>query len=361
VRADSAGISLLDGEVFRWEAVAGVCADARGGTMPRDQSPCGVCIERNSTQLMHLADRAFPALRAEPRFVEALLVPFHSHDQPVGTVWVVSHRTEKTFDSEDERIVRVLSGFAPAGWQMWKATEALEVENSRKDEFVATLGHELRNPLGVISSATAVLRHNVPDGAPALDVIAKQVRHVSHLIDDLLDVTLAKRGKLTLKRELVDLRAIVEESVVTSRMRFALRQHELLVDVGPDALIVDADVTRIGQAVTNLIENAVKYTPPHGRISVDVSRRDRQVRVDVRDNGSGIPADSLEAIFEPFVQLTTHHGATGGLGLGLALVRRVVELHGGTVSVASPGLHLGSCFTVQLPLHSGTAPRPEPR
>ncbi|HWW82547.1 MAG TPA: GAF domain-containing protein, partial [Vicinamibacterales bacterium] len=107
--ADTAGISLLDGEVFRWEAVAGVFAGARGGTMPRDHSPCGVCIDRNATQLMHLADRCFPALLAQPRFVEAMLVPFHDRGTPVGTVWIVSHRAERRFDKEDERVVRGLA------------------------------------------------------------------------------------------------------------------------------------------------------------------------------------------------------------------------------------------------------------
>jgi hypothetical protein len=102
-RADTAGLSLLEGEVFRWEAVAGVCAAYQNGTMPRAASPCGVCIDRNITQLMHLPDRCFPALKAEPRFVEALLVPFHRQGRPIGTVWVVSHTTERKFDREDER------------------------------------------------------------------------------------------------------------------------------------------------------------------------------------------------------------------------------------------------------------------
>lgn len=348
--ADTAGVSLLDGDVFRWEAVAGVFAAARGGTMPRDQSPCGVCIDRNSTQLMHLADRCFPALRAEPRFVEALLVPFHEHKRPVGTVWIVSHRPEKVFDAEDERIVRILSGFASAGWQMWKTTEALELEKARREEFVATLGHELRSPIGAIGSATAVLRHDVPGGSPALDIIARQVRHVSRMIDDLLELTLAGRGTLTLRREPVDLRAVVADAVATSRLRFPLRQHELQVDVGPEATIVEVDATRIGQAATNLIENALKYTPPGGRIAVTLSRRLGHVALEVRDNGIGITADRVKDVFEPFVQLAPAcSGGPAGLGLGLAVVRRVVELHGGTVEVSSPGPHLGSCFVVQLP------------
>jgi len=118
--AHTAGISLLEGDVFRWEAVAGVFVAARGGTMPRDQSPCGACIDRDAIQLMHLADRRFPALLSEPRFVEALLIPFHVNGNPIGTVWVVSHTEDRKFDKEDERIVRELAQFASAGWRCSK-------------------------------------------------------------------------------------------------------------------------------------------------------------------------------------------------------------------------------------------------
>ncbi len=155
-RADTAGVSVLDGDVFRWEAVAGVFANARGGTMPRAESPCGVCIDRDATQLMHLADRCFPALFAEPRFVEALLIPFHHRGKPVGTIWIVSHSFEKRFNREDERNVRVLARFASAGWDFWKNVEATTEINRRKDDFLAVLGHELRNPFAAITAAASV-------------------------------------------------------------------------------------------------------------------------------------------------------------------------------------------------------------
>jgi len=139
--AETAGISLLDEDVFRWEAVAGVFAAARGGTMPRSESPCGVCIDRDATQLMHLPDRCFPALAAEPRFVEALLVPFRDHGKPVGTVWVISHHTERQFDGQDERVIRLLAQFASVGWQLWRTAEAAAEASRRKDAFIAALGH----------------------------------------------------------------------------------------------------------------------------------------------------------------------------------------------------------------------------
>ena len=142
--AGTAGISLLDGEVFRWEAVAGVFAGARNGTMPRAASPCGVCIDHNVTQVMRFPDRCFPALLAEPRFVEAVLIPFHSQGRPVGTVWIVAHDEKRKFDASDERIVTLLSRFAAAGWQLWKGRDSPEGASGRKDEFLAEMGRELR-------------------------------------------------------------------------------------------------------------------------------------------------------------------------------------------------------------------------
>ena len=155
--AHTAGISLLDGDVFRWEAVAGVFAAARGGTMPRNESPCGVCIDRDSVQLMHLADRCFPALLAEPRFVEALLIPFHHHGRPIGTVWVVSHSDDRQFDKEDERVVRILSRFAAAGWQLWKAYQAADEANVRKDEALATLDRRVAERTAELTASNTQL------------------------------------------------------------------------------------------------------------------------------------------------------------------------------------------------------------
>jgi signal transduction histidine kinase len=352
----TAGISLLDGDVFRWEAVAGVFAGARGGTMPRDESPCGVCIERDATQLMHLADRCFPALFAEPRFVEALLIPFHDHGAPIGTVWVVSHDDERKFDAEDERIVSVLAQFASAGWQLWKSYEEAADASRRKDEFLAELGHELRNPLAAIMTAASMLRRQVDDigaSTQAVDVIAQQCQHVSRLVEDLLDVARIGSGKLQLNRKVIDLRTIVTDTVEATRRQIETHQHRLDVELGPDPLMIDGDPVRLAQVISNLLDNAAKYTPDGGAVSIALVHSPEDLaEIAVRDTGEGLAPEQLTAIFERFTQVNqSSHAAMGGLGLGLSLVRSLTELHGGTVHAASAGEGRGSCFTVRLPLH----------
>lgn len=352
--AHTVGISLLDGSVFRREAVAGVFAGARGGTMPRNESPCGLCVDRDATQLLYLADRYFPALSAEPRFVEALLVPFYDRGRSIGTVWIVSHDFKRKFDREDERLIRVLSRFASAGWQLLKASETAAASSQRKDEFLATLGHELRSPFGAILSAAALLRQiaNGDDRVErAIAVITRQTHHISRLMDDLLDIERIENGKLHLEKHTIDLRTIVSETIDTRRSQIERRRHMLTVDLGAQPVLVDADPVRLVQVLSNLIDNATKYTPEHGRISVAVSSDRDEAAIAVSDTGVGVPAERVQSIFEPFTQLTESDGlSAGGLGLGLALVRRLTELHGGSVSAASAGRGQGSCFTVRLPM-----------
>lgn len=359
--ADTAGISLLEGDFFRWEAVAGLAAAARGTTMPRHASPCGVCIDQNSVQLLRVPERCFPALRNQPRFVEALLVPFHDHDVPVGTVWIVSHTDERTFDSEDARVVGVLTTFASAAWQVWRTSEAAAHNEMRKNQFIATLGHELRNPLAALTTAAAVLKMRAGDDEGvrrSVDVIGRQCRHVSRLVDDLLDMARIENGKLLLNVQPVDLRAIVASAIEARRAELENRRQVLTVLLGSEPVVVEADPVRVVQVVSNLVDNAAKYTPDAGHITVAVSSEGGDAVVSVQDDGAGIPAERLTSIFEPFMQLAeSRDQARGGLGLGLALVRRLAELHGGSVGVASDGPARGSRFTVRLPVHAMPAGR----
>jgi signal transduction histidine kinase len=350
--ADTAGISLLDGDVFRWVAVAGVFASYRGGTMPRDESPCGVCIDRDTTQLMYLPDRCFPALLAEPRFVEALLIPFHDHGKAVGTVWVVSHTNERKFDKEDEQIVRTLAQFASAGWQLWKTLEAAEEAGRRKDDFLATLGHELRNPVGAIATAATIIQRHVsePAGNRAIEIISRQCRHMSRLVEDLLDVARIGTGKLELQKQPVDLRTIIEQTIETRRAQIENRGHRLTIEFAPGPVTLHADPVRLTQLLSNVLDNAVKYTPPNGDISIVVSSNDGEASIEVRDTGIGIPPAQLHTIFDRFTQLQQAGDSVEGLGLGLTLVRSLTELHGGTVVAASGGPGQGSSFTIRLPI-----------
>ncbi len=355
--AHSAGISLLDGDLFRWEAVAGVLSGARGGTMPRAQSPCGVCLARNSTQLMHLPDRCFPALPAEPRFVETMLIPFHNQGVPIGTVWLVSHNHDRKFDREDERFVVQLSQFASASWLMLRSSEQLVQVNRRKDEFLAMLGHELRGPLGAIFTATALVGTRTSDDAvatSAVDMISRQSRHLLRLADDLLDMARIESGKLQLDRQPVDARAIVSDSVAAHRLQMERRHHALTLDLGDEPIVIEADPTRLSQIVSNLVDNASKYTPEHGKIAVSLLKESGQVVVMVRDTGVGIPPDRAGQIFEPFSQLSDPgRRSNGGIGIGLALVKSLTEMHGGTVAVANNGEDGGSCFSIRLPIVAG--------
>jgi two-component system CheB/CheR fusion protein len=352
--ADTAGISLLEGDVFRWEAVAGVFTSHRDGTMPRAASPCGVCIDENETQLMHLPDRHFPALRADPRFVEALLIPFRVHGGPVGTVWIVSHTEERQFDREDERVVRTLAQFASAGWQLWSALEAAEAANRHKDQFLAMLGHELRNPLAAIRYATLILQEGDPAGsAVAAGMIARQCQYLSRLAEDLLDASKIGRGKLEVRSEPVELQAIVAVAVETAQSQIDRRGQKLSVELPGAPAWLTGDAVRLAQLLSNLLDNAAKYTPEGGQIRLTARSAGGQIEISVRDTGIGIPADKLRAVFDLFTQLEP---SAGGLGFGLALVRDLAEMHGGSVEAMSEGPGKGSQFTVRLPAVEGANP-----
>jgi signal transduction histidine kinase/CheY-like chemotaxis protein len=369
-RAGTAGISLLEGDVFRWEAVAGVFASSRDSTMSRAASPCGVCIDEDVTQLMRLPERHFLAWRAEPPFREVLLIPFRVHGRPIGTVWIASHTEDRKFDREDERVVRTLAQFASAGWQLWNALDAAEEANRRKDEFLATLGHELRNPLAAIRSATDILQGvDATRHAPAVKMVARQAQHLARVADDLLDLSRIGRGKLELRVGPVELQAVVEAAVETTQPQIERRGQKLSVEVPDVQTLLTGDAVRLTQLLANLLDNAAKYTPDGGQIWVTARSTDGQVEIGVRDTGIGIPADKLEAVFGLFTQL---EAPVGGLGLGLALVRNLAEMHGGSVEATSDGLGKGSQFIVRIPdrrsSHSAPPPalpktetRPNPR
>ncbi|WP_312520634.1 PAS domain-containing protein [Massilia sp.] len=224
----------------------------------------------------------------------------------------------------------------------------------RKTEFLATLAHELRNPLAPIRNGLSVMRlggDNPAAVGKVREMMERQVGHMVHLIDDLLDVARISGGKLELKRQRCDLKTILASAVETSLPLIEAGHHTLAVDVPDTTLTVDADATRISQVVANLLNNAAKYTPPRGRIRLAVCRDGQEAVIAVSDSGVGIAKDALDGVFDMFSQIgRTVDRSQGGLGIGLSLVRRLVEMHGGTVSAASAGANAGSVFTVRLPL-----------
>jgi signal transduction histidine kinase/CheY-like chemotaxis protein len=241
--------------------------------------------------------------------------------------------------------------------------QALREADRRKDEFLATLAHELRNPLAPIRQAAMVARS--PSVTPAqqrwsLDVIDRQVAHMAVLLDDLLDVSRITRGKLELRREVTDLRGVADSAVEAARPLIEARKQKLEVAWPSTALWADIDPMRIAQIVSNVLTNASKYTQPEGTIRLSARREDAHAVIEVQDNGIGIPAESLEEVFEMFTQVRTSPAAASmGLGIGLALSRGLAQMHGATLTAHSEGLGHGSTFSLRLALCEAPADRAE--
>jgi signal transduction histidine kinase len=226
----------------------------------------------------------------------------------------------------------------------------------RRDEFLAMLAHELRNPLASIVCGVDVMRLiglSDPELEEARDIIERQAGHMSALLQDLLDISRITRGKIELNRRPLDFAAVIRDAVTLQKDSVSARRHVLSLVLPDEPLMILGDATRLQQIVVNLLNNAVKYTDPGGRIEVLAERDGENASVHVRDTGIGIDPEKAAAIFEPFVQLDRSHSrASEGLGIGLTLVQRLVELHGGKVSVESGGPGQGSRFTVTVPLLS---------
>jgi len=234
-----------------------------------------------------------------------------------------------------------------------ETSRRLREADERKDEFLAMLSHELRNPMSAIRNAVELMK--VGQLAPektafARDVIDRQSALLSHLVDDLLDISRITRGKIELRKQKFDLAQAINSAVETNRSLIEARRHSIHVSVPENKFILDGDYARTVQIVANLVHNAAKYTSGGGSISIDVRNESGAAVIRVRDTGIGLPAHRLADIFQPFVQLERGaSGSQGGLGVGLTLVKTLVELHGGTVQAISAGPGRGSEFVVSLP------------
>jgi signal transduction histidine kinase len=358
--AHSAGITLVeqgeDGKpILRWRAVAGRFASHLGNSMPRDFSPCGVVLNDSAPRLFIRPERHYSYIRqVDPPIVEALLLPFGVGGEPVGTIWVLTHGEHRGFDTEDLRVMGNLAKFAGAAYQVVFSLEALQKADHRKDEFLAVLAHELRSPLAPIRNAVQILRHEDAPTAElrsARDVIDRQVGQMTHLIDDLLDVSRISHGRIELRRERVELAEVVRSALEATRPLVESSGHRLNVALPPEPIPLEGDPTRLAQVFSNLLNNAAKYTERGGQIRLAAEQVDHHVRVRVTDSGIGISSAQLPNLFKMFTQ--GEHSierAQGGLGIGLGLARSLVEMHGGTIEASSAGLGRGSEFVVRLPV-----------
>lgn len=352
--ADSAGISLLEGDQFRWEALSGALAIFPSATLPRDASPCGVCIDRNAPQLMYMPIRHFPLIPTEPRTVELLLIPFQDHGKPVGTIWIVAHTEQRKFDREDERIVGSLAHFAAAGWQLIKASEAAVESNRKKDEFIAVLSHELRNPISSMQLGLYTLAHMPFDDAKLQKSIARlerQTKAIARIVSDIGELSQLRHRKVTIERGQVDLRMLIREVLEEWRERLDESKVIARAVMTVPPVIVFSDRIRLTQIFDNLLSNAIKFTDAGGTILLDLRTDDSNAIVQISDTGRGFDAGSSEDIFEPFVQSqASGNRERGSLGLGLAISRQLAGLLGGTITARSEGIGRGATFTLTFPI-----------
>jgi len=332
--------SLLAGLDFGQQAlVEGRAEPMVGGPVPADGGPAARALQA-------LGLRAFAGhpLQASGRLLGALVFASKSKDR---------------FDTAEVAFMRTVCHYVTVAYERLRLLGQLTEADRRKDEFLAVLAHELRNPLAPVRNAVQVLRMKGPDDPElrwARDVIQRQVDHLTRLIDDLMDVSRITRDNLQLCEERIELADVIRSAVESSRPAIEKGSHVLTVTLPPRPVHLTGDLVRLAQVFLNLLNNAAKYTEPGGRIWLSAEADDEEVVVRVKDNGVGIPPDKLPRLFQMFFQVDrTLDRAQGGLGIGLALVRRLVELHGGRVEARSEGLGKGSEFVVHLPTSRETA------
>lgn len=271
--------------------------------------------------------------------------------RPDGTELWLGHRGQAQYDAQGQPVRNY--GITMDITERRRAENRLREADQKKDRFIAVLAHELRNPLAPIRNAVEVMRRMKPDASASRfhDIIERQVKQMAHLLDDLLDASRLSRGELRLRLQPLVLDQVIAQAVEIAQPHLDAGSHRLGVQPAGQALSISGDLTRLAQVFSNILINAAKYTPPHGDITLECQRRGELAVVTITDTGIGIEAGDTERIFEMFTQLQPEAGLPrGGQGIGLALARGLVELHGGTISASSGGRGLGSRFEVRLPL-----------
>ncbi|NLP60534.1 hybrid sensor histidine kinase/response regulator [Paraburkholderia sacchari] len=383
--AGSAGISLRERnarqpQTFRWVALAGQCAGLVGHLLQSDDSPAAVTLELGSPQLFAFPKRQFDCLAiVTPEVTEELVVPVPGTPEPWGALWVMAHDEHLHFDSEHRRILTSLANFTCAALTIKQAKadaearaedaeaarNALSAVEAHQVDFIATLGHELRNPLAPIDTALAAAQKLAAGNAAVLSALAvanRQVRQLKRLVSDLLDTSRIRHGKLSVRPAIGLLGDIVKDAMAAVTEEAERRQQQLHVTLPAYPVTVFADAARLTQVVSNLLSNAVKYTPTGGEITLRVDAPDpgtipeddstlREAIITLRDNGMGIAPDVLPHIFDMFAQSpSARTRAQGGLGVGLSVVRYLVNAHRGEIAVRSEGEGTGTEVTVRLPI-----------
>jgi signal transduction histidine kinase len=388
-RAGSAGISVLESPTdaparFRWAALAGHCVPLLNTYRPFDDSLCGVTLAMGKPELFKTPQRYFASIASiSPPVVEALIVPVPVGDGPWGAIWVMSHDQMSRFDLEDLRLLTSLADFTGAAMQITrmkllaemraaeseKAQSALRGTQERTDVFIATLSHELRSPIAPVVSALEALSRQATAGSTAsraLGIAQRQMFRLRRLVDDLLDASRIRHGKVEVRMSECYLADIVWDAVDAVQPAVEARNHRLSVHCPSEPVVLHADAVRLTQVFANLLINATKFSPDCSQITfsavveystaADHDAASRSVRFTVNDNGHGIPAAKLPYIFDIFAQADSHdQSVDAGLGIGLALVRYLVERHSGSVAIESGDGRIGTLVTVVLPVQQNSS------
>ncbi len=366
--AETAAVSLREGEHWVVRHVFGLPDTALGARMSDDEEPHALLAIRERRPIA-IADCWNDARTNQEHMRRwnvrsVLVVPMVVRDEPLGVAYFNYHRANRPLGPVEEDFGAKLGAALSLALENARLFRELADSDRRKSEFLAILSHELRNPLAPIRNAIHLLERagsGSSESARATAILRRQTDHLTRLVDDLLDVTRISRGKIALHRSRLDLREVARRTVEDLRPVVEESGVSLRFEDGAGPLWVDADPTRVAQVIGNLLQNAAKFTPARGHVVLAIDAVDGAARLVVRDDGMGMEPGDVERMFEPFAQAEAGLARTnGGLGLGLALVKALVELHGGTVVARSDGPGRGSEFTAILPLAEEPAARPVP-
>jgi signal transduction histidine kinase len=360
--AGSAGVSIREHKEgkarFRWSALVGALRDRMWSLAPQDASPSAVTLERNATQLFRFPARHFRHLaEIQPPIVELLSSPFSVDGRAIGIVWAIHHRQEREFDAEDVRLLETLALAAAAGFRASGIVDSLRQSNRHKDEFLAVLSHEMRNPLAAMSNAIRYLGHvgsKEPDQERARSVILRQLAQVTRLGEDLLDVSRVGHGTLALHLERTDFVTAARMGIEAASPALAEYDRELTLTLPDAPMWVEGDATRLSQVVINLLTNVARRTRAGAKVSLALQRDGDEAVLVVASETEGIAAGWAVPPRDPYAPVSDEMRTPEQQGIGLALARSLTEMHGGRVATVSVGEAAENGFEVRLALREAT-------